>query len=222
VIPANVIFDLDGTLVDSIPVCLMVMDAMLAARDAPIRACPDLTRQHVSTGGEAMIAAVMGDYCIDPAGDIAEFRARYAVMPTPRKSLYPGVRKGLHLLRAMGITLAVCTNKPQHLCDKVLKDLGLSGLFHTAVGSRPGVAKKPAPDLMALTLVRLETVPQLCVFVGDSDLDRDVAAHFMMEFIMVTWGYGKPAEMQGVPQATDFPALVQLISGADRSAERAA
>jgi phosphoglycolate phosphatase len=222
VIPAKLIFDLDGTLVDSIPMCLLVLDAMLAARNAPMRACPEITRQNASIGGEAMIAAVMGDYCPDPARDVEEFRARYAVMPTPRSSLYPGVRKGLQTLREMGITLAVCTNKPQHLCDKVLADLGLSGMFQIAVGSRPGVAKKPAPDLMALTLAGLETTPQLCTFVGDSDLDRDVAAHFSMDFVMVTWGYGNAEEMRSVPQAADFPALVQLIVGASRSNARAA
>ncbi|MFZ4381333.1 MAG: HAD family hydrolase [Sandarakinorhabdus sp.] len=185
----HLIFDLDGTLVDSVGITVAIIDQMLASRGITLTACPITTRAHVSAGGEAMIAAVMGEHCEDPQADTAEFRRIHAETPTPPDTLFPHVAEVLHRLHDDGFILSICSNKPQNLCEKVLADLGIAHLFATIVGSRPGVRKKPHPDLMQLVLDATQADPADCLFIGDSELDLHAAHHFGMRFVLVEWGY---------------------------------
>jgi len=139
------VFDLDGTLVDSASHCAGIVNAMLDARGAQARVTPEDARRHISAGAEILIAALLGGALIAIEPDLAEFRQRYASMPTPTTCLFPGVREGLAVLRQAGAGLAICSNKPQALCDKVLSDLGLADQFLAVVGGRRGAPSKPDP-----------------------------------------------------------------------------
>lgn len=212
----HLIFDLDGTLVDSVGITVAIINQMLADQGHAPSACPKIARAHVSAGGEGMIKAVMGDACDDPAAAIAEFRRIHAETPTPPGSLFPGVAEGLQHLATAGFTLSICSNKPQNLCEKVLADLGVADHFALVVGSRPGFARKPAPDLLQLTLDHLRATPDECLFIGDSELDLHAAGHFGMAFMLVEWGYVEdPQTLMAGPGgpmlAASMPALVDRI-----------
>ena len=214
--PRHLIFDLDGTLVDSVGITVAIIDQMLAARGVPMNACPVATRAHASAGGEVMIAAVMGAHCEDPVTDIAEFRRIHAEAPTPPDTLYPGVAEDLLHLAEQGFTLSICSNKPQNLCEKVLDDLNIAHLFKLVVGYRPGMRKKPAPDLLQLVFDGLDAAPDDCVFIGDSELDLLAARHFGMQFVLVGWGYVEDLERLksapgGFGLVADMPALVKVV-----------
>lgn len=185
----HIIFDLDGTLVDSVQVCTGILNEMHRDRGSAQVLCDADTRRYVSQGGAPMVEALLGLACVDPDKDVVEFRARYAKLATPANCLFPGVREGLTALRRQGFTLSICSNKPQVLCDKVLSDLGLSDMFYTVVGSRPGLLIKPATDLMDLVLSNLDARTDQCVFVGDSELDHGLANACAMRFLFVTYGY---------------------------------
>jgi phosphoglycolate phosphatase len=211
----HIIFDLDGTLVDSVGITVAIIDEMLARRGVAMSACPMTTRAHVSAGGEAMIAAVMGVHCQDPKADIAEFRRIHAETPTPPDTLFPLVAEQLAELVKSGFTLAICSNKPQNLCEKVLTDLGIAHCFKLVVGSRDGLRKKPHPDLMQLVLTGLGAQADECLFVGDSELDLMAAHHFNMPFVLVEWGYVEDiARLEDAPGeyelVADMPSLVAL------------
>ncbi len=186
------IFDLDGTLVDSAAVCAEILNAMLAARGAPAALTSCQVVPHLSIGGRQMVAALLGPHCGDAACAIAEFRARYAAMPTPPGCLYPEVRTGLHLLHKHGFRLGICSNKPQNLCDKVLDELGLAPLFTAIIGGRAELPPKPAPDLLLAAMRQLGAVPAATRFVGDSVLDMACAAAAGVAFIGVRYGYDAP------------------------------
>jgi phosphoglycolate phosphatase len=214
--PRHLIFDLDGTLVDSVGITVAIINQMLAARGRAPNASPAVARAHVSAGGEGMIKAVMGGACDDPVAAIAEFRRIHAETPTPPGSLFPGVATGLQQLADAGFTLSICSNKPQNLCEKVLADLGVADHFALVVGSRPGFARKPAPDLLQLVMDQLGAVPGDCLFVGDSELDLQAAEHFAMCFVLVEWGYVEdPQTLNAVPGGhrlvATMPALVDLV-----------
>jgi phosphoglycolate phosphatase len=216
----HLIFDLDGTLVDSVGITVAIIDQMLASRGITLTACPIITRAHVSAGGEAMIAAVMAEHCLDPEADIAEFRRIHAEIPTPPGTLFPQVAEVLHQLADAGFVLSICSNKPQNLCEKVLDDLGVA-LFGTIVGSRPGVRKKPYPDLMQLVLDVTQADPADCLFIGDSELDLHAAHHFGMRFVLVEWGYVEDLDkLSQAPGAYNLvatmPALAELVLDARR------
>lgn len=186
-----VIFDLDGTLVDSALVCADILTGMLAARGSMRTISPAQTKPFLSRGGTRMVAALLANECGDPELEIAEFRRRYAETATPPESLYPGVRAGLIALTAGGRRLAICSNKPQPLCDKVLADLDLADMFEVVVGWRAGFRAKPAIDLLDLTLLRLRLTAERCVYVGDSELDHAVAKAAGIPFHFVTYGYAE-------------------------------
>lgn len=185
----TIIFDLDGTLVDSCGVCSGILQDMIVARGHGHVIDLAYARGFMSRGGEAMVTALLGPACIDPAQDLLEFRERYTATTTCMEALFAGVPEGLDRLAAQGYTLAICSNKPQQLCDKVLGDTGLDGLFSVVVGGRPGILPKPAPDLLDKTLALLGADPAHCVFVGDSELDHQVAATRGIPFHFLTYGY---------------------------------
>lgn len=220
---ACVIFDLDGTLVDSAAVCVGILNDMLADRGSVRTIHPTHAKPWFSLGGARMVAALLAEECGDPEVEIVEFRHRYAERPTPSASLFAGVREGLLALSAAGTRLAVCSNKPQHLCDKVLADLRLAHLFEIAVGARAGYRPKPATDLLDLTLLHLRRPAEDCVYVGDSEVDHDVAAAAEMPFHFVTYGYAEPGwSADAFVRHDRFADVVAAILGGAPEVERRA
>ena len=228
----NVIFDLDGTLVDSVAISVEILNEMLADRGSDRMLLATEAGPHLSLGGAPMVAALLGEECGCPDTEILEFRRRYADRPTPASSLFDGVRDGLTALRALGLRLAICSNKPQNLCEKVLTDLGLHSLFDAIVGGAVGRRPKPEPDLMHMTLAKIGATPESCVFVGDSELDYAVAVACGVPFKLVNYGYaGAHEAFHGVSRFDHFSEAVSAIIedrrmsqkiwiGAERRAQR--
>lgn len=188
----HVIFDLDGTLVDSCATVVEILSGMLAERGDHAAIDPVAARDYMSRGGLAMIRGLLGQACVDPDADLADFRARYHQHNTAPETLFPGVAEGLFRLRADGLTLSICSNKPQNLCEKVLADTGLAGNFTAVVGAQAGLRPKPALDLLDALLARLDCDAGACVFVGDSELDHRIAADAGIPFHFLTHGYAEP------------------------------
>ncbi len=211
----HAIFDLDGTLVDSVSVCTEIMNAMLADRGSARRLAIEEARPYVSLGGIHMIAALLGDECRDPDREIIDFRARYAEMPTPPGSVYPGVREGLEQLSDWDITLSVCSNKPQPLCEKVLIDLDLRRLFAAVVGGAPGIPAKPEPALLHMALARSGCALENSCFIGDGESDHALARRVGIPFVFVAYGYANPNwNFSDALSCDSFDAVPRLIRNA--------
>jgi len=209
----HVIFDLDGTLVDSCGVCVSILSDMIADRGIDHAIDPVGARPYMSRGGQDMVSALLGPACVDPATDLIDFRARYAAYVTPADSLYPGVAEAISQLHAMGLELAICSNKPQQLCEKVLADTGMAPYFRVVVGGRPGVAPKPAPDLLDQVAQQLGCASHEAIFVGDSELDHDVAQAAGMAFFFLTYGYAQPNWTPRAGESFDcFPSLATALA----------
>ncbi len=189
-LPALII-DLDGTLVDSAPLIAGIINRMLADRGIERATSPEEARTFLTQGGSQLVAALLGDDLVDLNRDLADFRIRYAALDTPEDCLFPGVREGLDALVAVGVRMAICSNKPQGLCDKIVADLGLRDLFAAVVGSTDDLPLKPAPDLALKALGALGVAACDCLYVGDSDVDRQTAANAGIGFLFVTYGYAE-------------------------------
>ena len=187
----HVIFDLDGTLVDSCAACIAILTEMLEERGSANRIDPVAARAHMSRGGEAMVAALLGADCVDAAADLIEFRERYTRFTTPTATVFPRVADSLAMLRAAGLALAICSNKPQNLCERVLADTGLAQHFTAIVGGRPELRAKPEPDLLKTVLDVLGARADDCIFVGDSELDHRTADALGIAFLFLTYGYAE-------------------------------
>jgi phosphoglycolate phosphatase len=188
----QLIFDLDGTLVDSCSICVQILSDMLADRGSEHTIDPIAARPWMSIGGAKMVAALLGPACGDPDRDIDEFRARYQQLTTPPETLFTGVKDGLASLHAAGFILSICSNKPQNLCEKVLADTGLASLFDVVVGLRPELRRKPAPDMLQATLRELNATVAECLYIGDSEIDHQVANEAGLPFVFMSYGYAEP------------------------------
>jgi phosphoglycolate phosphatase len=211
-----VVFDLDGTLVDTAPLVAGIINAMLADRGVARRITALETQPHMTAGGRATIPALLGEACVDVDQDLAEFRERYLATPTPPDSLFPGARTALETLSSRGFGLAIWSNKAQRLCDKTIEDLGLAALFRAIVGTGPDVPLKPDPRGFDLALKGAGGRRAQCCYVGDSEVDHQVATVAGVAMVMMTHGYGH-CRLTGVATAESFaelPALVDSLSPA--------
>ena len=105
----QIIFDLDGTLVDSCAVCVQILSEMLIDRGSTHQIDPVSARPLMSIGGSHMVSALLGPACTQVDADLKEFRERYEQMITPQETLFSGVREGLTKLRAAGFKSSVCS-----------------------------------------------------------------------------------------------------------------
>lgn len=210
-LPDAMLFDLDGTLIDSVRITCAIIDAMLAARGSDDRADPAIARAMDAVGGAAMIAAVLGRHCGDPEAEIAEFRARHAVEPTPPDLAFAGVATALAALHAAGVRMAICSNKPQALCDKILADLDLARYFGAIVGARPDRPRKPAPAAAQLAMAAIGADPATCLYVGDSAVDVATAHAAGLPINLVAWGYGLAEARSAAPAAPVLASMDELV-----------
>ena len=189
-----VVFDLDGTLIDSVPLITGLLNAMLADKGETARLSEAEVRPQVTAGGSSTIETLLRGRCGDTASALLEFRARYAAAETPRDSVYPGAREALETLAGAGFSLAICSNKSQPLCEKVLGDVGLAGLFGAIVGTGPDAPLKPDPTSYELAVSRSGGRIEASCLVGDSEVDLALARRAGVPVVFVTWGYGETAD----------------------------
>jgi phosphoglycolate phosphatase len=183
---AGVVFDLDGTLVDSAP---GIARALNATRLAPRPVDVETVRSLVSFGAEKLVQDALGVPDAEVATALSEFRAHYAEAPCEPGDLFEGVAAALLTFRTSGIAIGVCTNKPQGLADIVMERLGLAGLVDAVVGSTPSWPSKPDPRPLRETIKRMSNEGPI-VFVGDSVVDAKTAEAAGVPFVFATFGYG--------------------------------
>jgi len=208
------IFDLDGTLIDSARLTAAIVDQMLAGRGAATRADRELIRRLDAVGGEAMIAATLGNLSTDPASEIEEFRSIHRTIAVPADLPFAGVREALAALDEAGIAMAICSNKPQFLCEKILTELDLAQHFAAIVGSAPGRARKPDPETALLALKGIAGSQHDTLYCGDSTIDLATAQAAGLHAALVAWGYGTADALEHAPGTPVLSSLSALRDAA--------
>jgi phosphoglycolate phosphatase len=215
----RVVFDLDGTLVDSAASLTAAVNALLAGLDRPPLE-EAAVRGFIGHGVDALVDRVLtATGGIPPGGpdpQRARFRAIYAADPVGGVVVYDGAREALAALAAAGHGLAVCTQKPDEPARRLLASLGLmppvEGL--TAGDSLP--ALKPDPRLLEHAASQIGSGP--VVMVGDSEVDAATAANAGVPFVLRLGGYHHgPAE--AIPRAAAFADFAELPALLARLAE---
>lgn len=200
-----VAFDLDGTLVDSMPDLAAAANTMLPLLGRPTLAMAKV-QSYVGDGIGNLVRRALAQGAAQEVPDeefqrgLQIFLEVYAVHCADKTVPYPGVVDGLALLRRRGLPLAVVTNKHSALAVKILEVLGLAGEFSLILGADSLPERKPSPLPLLHVCEALGIVPHELAMVGDSHNDM-LAAHAAGAFaIAVGYGYENPHTLAAQPQ----------------------
>ena len=191
------IFDLDGTLLDTLGDLADAVNYALAEFGYPTRSLAEV-RRFVGNGIANLIERSLpkGEKTADFDAVLATFRAYYEKNSQNKTAPYAGILEMLSRLREAGVRVAVVSNK----FDAAVAALSrryFGDLVEIAVGEHPDRAKKPAPDGIFYALECLGTTREGAVYIGDSEVDAVTAANAGIPCISVLWGFRDRAEIEG-------------------------
>lgn len=223
--PRAVIFDLDGTLADTVEDIAVALNATLSEIDLPPHP-PEAVRTMVGGGLAKLLQRALKAHeaSLDEAGEqeaLARLFALYAQRPVAQSRLYDGVVPLLQTFRAAGIALGICTNKPHSITLDVVQGLGLADLVACVQGGEAGFPKKPDPAVLHHVMRQLGASPAGTVMVGDSAADVGAArAAGLSAVILVAGGYsGLPASELGadmvIEHLGELPQSLALLAERD-------
>ncbi|MGH6924178.1 MAG: HAD hydrolase-like protein [Propylenella sp.] len=191
--PPLLVFDLDGTLVDTAPDLLATLDAVLPRHGFRAPADPGL-RNAIGHGARRLIEEALSRQKVtlaEPALDalFRDFLVHYEANICAGSRLYPGADALLERFAAAGWTFAVCTNKKERLSRLLLQALGVAEKFAAVCGGDTFGACKPDPAHLFGTIAAAGGTPNRTVMAGDSRTDFDTAERAGVAFVGVTFGY---------------------------------
>lgn len=219
----TIVFDLDGTLVDSAPDLQTAVNKVLEEKSR--RPLTLLEIQHMIGDGmlKLLERAFLATGIPAPDEELPVFACRfldfYEGHDTDQTRPYPGVKETLERLQAEGILMGVCTNKPQNATEGILTKLGLRQHFVAVTGGDAlhGGVRKPDPRHLLATLKAMDADPTNTVMVGDSPNDVHCARAAGMPVIAVSYGYTRRPIRESKPDIViddfaDLPdALFRLV-----------
>jgi phosphoglycolate phosphatase len=207
-----VVYDLDGTLVDTLPDLSAALNAALAEHGLcalPPRFVRDTLHGGFEASVQAALAALRADAALHSVV-LAACTRHYAASPLRRTRLYPGVRSLLAQQRGRGVKLALCTNRSASIAERVLSAFGLRELFGVIVGADTCAERKPHPAPLLYTLAQMQIGAADAVLVGDSVVDVQCAHAAGVACLLFTRGYGA-AHVGATPVAGRFDSHMQLL-----------
>lgn len=209
------VFDLDGTLVDTLADIADSMNHVLTARGLPTHP-RERYRRLVGAGVTNLVREAAGAGAEDDVGElVAAFRARYGEHLLDSTHPYEGVQELLAELVERRLRMAVLSNKPEQATRRIVGALLSTVPFETVRGARPDTPKKPDPTAALAVAQDMGVEPQACGFVGDSGIDMQTARAAGMHAIGVTWGFRDRDELieAGASALLDRPAaLLDVLS----------
>ena len=200
---SGVLFDLDGTLLDTVDDFMAVIDAMLDDHQRP-RVAPALIRAQVSDGSIGMLSAAFATRPGEPGFDVLreEFLSRYEQALSVHTRPFPGILPLLDWLEAEGLPWGVVTNKLSRFSIPLMEQIGLSERCASLVCPDQVSRGKPHPEPVLKACAELGADPQRCVFIGDHLRDIQAGQAAGLTTIAALYGYLPPDEDPASWQAT--------------------
>jgi phosphoglycolate phosphatase len=187
------IFDLDGTLVDSVPDLRAALNEMLRERGRRPLSMPAVKRL-VGDGVPTLVARALAATGADPAEAapaLPRFLEIYEANAATLTRPYPGVPETLAALRRRGYRTAICTNKPQRATIAVLQGLNLAALFDGIAGGDRFAVRKPDPGHLLGLIAELGAGREATAMIGDNENDAAAARGAAVPFLLMRYGYAR-------------------------------
>jgi len=213
----NIVFDLDGTLIDSAPDIHCVASIILG-RHGKDELTLEETRSFIGEGSAVFVRRMMAARDIIESPEIValihdEFVAQYE-FAVDKAVFYPGVLDVLADLKLAGHRMGLCTNKPERPARAVLRYMDMTTLFDVIMAGGMINSRKPEPDMLLQTIQALGGGPTL--YVGDSEIDAETARRANVPFALYSEGYRKTpvSEMHQDWVFDNFDALPGIVAEA--------
>lgn len=210
--PKVIIWDLDGTLLDTLQDLHLAVNHALCTFGMHQRTL-EQTRRSVGNGVRRLVALSVpgGESNLQFEDVFAEFKDYYVHHCEDNTRPYEGICETLSVLKGMGMKMAIVSNKLQSgvtaLYDQWFKDL-----VDVAIGERDGMRRKPAPDMVELAIDQLGVSRDEAVYVGDSEVDILTASNSGLPCISVLWGFRTREELEDADCLVETPAqIIQLL-----------
>jgi len=214
-----IVWDLDGTLVDSAPDLATALNTVLDMRGFANHSL-ETVRTMIGNGVPKLIERGFNAIGVRLDAEQLEqlipiFVKVYSECATEQTRPYPGIVETLEQLQAMNIPMGVCTNKPEALSRQILDGLNLSRFFNSVVGGDTTSTRKPDPQPVLRCLQELATEPKAGLMIGDSTVDVGAARAAGVEVGVVPWGYRSvPVENLGadfiLEDLSELPKLIHI------------
>ncbi len=213
------LFDLDGTLVDSAPDLALAVNSML--RDLKHNEYDQQTIHHwVGNGAKTLVErALSGSANINkqlaPAlinDALGIFLQHYQACLCIESTLYNDVKQGLLKLKNAGFRLAIITNKPAVFIQPILSGLGIGDLFELLIGGDTLAEKKPNPAPLHYALEQLKVTAKQCVMIGDSKNDILAAKSANIDSVGLTYGYNYGEDIANYQPQWCFDSFAELLT----------
>ncbi len=203
----TVIFDLDGTVLDTLADLFLSVNATLSRFGCPLRTMREV-RGFVGNGIKNLVIRSLPPNSEPQTAESAlkYFMQVYEAKKEENTKPYEGVVQVLQKLKALGFKTAVVSNKRDDAVQKLVQKF-FNGLFDFSFGERAGVPLKPAPDSTLEALKLLNASNTAALYVGDSDVDFETARNAGIDFIAVSWGFKDKDVLinLGAPVIADTP-----------------
>ncbi len=212
----TILFDLDGTLVDTVPDLASSLNRTLHAAGLQPFATAEVAEM-VGDGMTVLLARALARRARNPdPALLARFHADYLAAVAVASRPYPGTVETLAQLRAAGWRLAVATNKPEAPARKLLQALALEPFFAAVGGGDSFPVRKPDPGHLLATLRLAGGDPRRAVMLGDHANDVKAARAAGLTPLFARWGYGREEMADGsetVSKISDLPDLLEKMKG---------
>ena len=185
----TIVFDCDGTLLDTLTDLRNAVNYVLRAHDLPERSVPEV-KAALGNGVAHLMRQSLPDSISEAEFNtyLDEFKAYYGEHLQDYTAPYPGMLDVLDTLRAKGYKLAIVSNKIQEGITPLNKEY-FGDRLPVAIGERPGLQRKPAPDMVLQALKELNSSQDESIYIGDSEVDVATAKNSGLLCIGVTWGF---------------------------------
>jgi phosphoglycolate phosphatase len=191
-----VLFDLDGTLVDTLPDITWCLNRVLLEEGCPVLTA-DTVRGYIGGGTRAMIGQVAAQFGIAGAAALHQrYMTLYQHHLVQFSRPFNGVWELLEGCRQLELPLAIVTNKAEDMALEIAGSLFAQNTFATVLGQCTGRSLKPQPDVAWEAARQLSVDPRRCLFVGDTEIDLQTARAAGMPSAMAAWGYGRTCTWQ--------------------------
>ena len=206
------VFDLDGTLIDSAPDIAAAVNSLFAELNLPAVPVAHV-RRWIGDGAPKLLERALADVgsALTAAELFPRFTVHYGENTVGRTTVYPGVEQALTELAGLGCRMGVCTNKPFAPTQAILAAFGLDRHFGAVIGGDSLPQRKPEPEPLWEVVRRLGGTPDQAVLVGDSAVDLACAEAAGIPAIIIPSGYGMvaPEAPLTIPDFRDLRAAVE-------------